>query len=432
MAARPPDARRWTMTADRPALLILCVLIRRCPRRYWYKKILNKDATALNSLGGAGRVRLLNILMQLRKCCNHPYLFNGAEIGPPYTNGPHLWENSGKMVLLDKLLNKLKAQKSRVLLFSQMTRQLDILEDYLLLKGESYCRIDGSTKTEDRDRQMDEFNAPDSPHFIFMLSTRAGGLGINLATADIVILYDSDWNPQVDLQAMDRAHRIGQKKQVRVFRFITENSVEEKIIERAERKLYLDAVVIQQGRLMQKNKSLSKNEINAMIKFGADAVFRTEDGQKKITDADIDAILAKGKEKTEQIASKLKTDMQHTLSNFSMDTAKSIYEYAEEDFSKDAEVTVDGKVVPQTFIALPQRQRKRNYDVNEYFREVRASAAPTLLLWRERRNTCGAPLVVGLGLSATWLLGAGVDPGQGEGLAGEEAKEHSDARLPVL
>ena len=113
-------------------------------------------------------------------------------------------------------------------------------------KKYGYCRIDGSTSGELRESQMDAYNAPGSKLFVFMLSTRAGGLGINLQTADIVILYDSDWNPQADLQAQDRAHRIGQKKQVRVFRFVTENTVEEKIIERAERKLYLDAVVIQQ------------------------------------------------------------------------------------------------------------------------------------------------------------------------------------------
>lgn len=215
-------------------------------QKYWYKKILTKDAVALNQLGGAGKVRLLNILMQLRKCCNHPYLFEGAEPGPPYEEGPHLWEEAGKMVLLDKLLGKLKTQGSRVLIFTQMTRQLDILEDYMRYKQYGYCRIDGSTSGELRESQMDAFNAPGSELFVFMLSTRAGGLGINLQTADIVILYDSDWNPQADLQAQDRAHRIGQKKQVRVFRFVTENTVEEKIIERAERKLYLDAVVIQQ------------------------------------------------------------------------------------------------------------------------------------------------------------------------------------------
>lgn len=128
--------------------------------------------------------------MQLRKVCNHPYLFDGAEAGPPFTDGPHIWENSGKMQLLHKLLPKLKAKGSRVLIFSQMTRVLDILEDYFCLVGHEYCRIDGQTNGELRDSQMEEFNAPGSTKFCFLLSTRAGGLGINLATADIVILYD--------------------------------------------------------------------------------------------------------------------------------------------------------------------------------------------------------------------------------------------------
>lgn len=175
----------------------------------WYVSCLQKDAHELNKLGGPDRNRLLNVLMQLRKVCNHPYLFDGAEEGPPYLDGPHLWENSGKMQLLHKLLPKLKANGSRVLIFCQMTRVLDILEDYFRLVGHDYCRIDGSTDGEKRDAQMDDFNNKGSSKFAFLLSTRAGGLGINLATADIVILYDSDWNPQVDLQAMDRAHRIG-------------------------------------------------------------------------------------------------------------------------------------------------------------------------------------------------------------------------------
>ena len=141
-----------------------------------------------------------------------------------------------------------------MLIFSQMTRMLDILEDYMVYSGYKYTRIDGSHDSEQRDRNMEAFNAPNSPLFAFLLSTRAGGLGINLQTADTVIIFDSDWNPQVDLQAQDRAHRIGQKKTVRVFRFVTDNSVDVKIIERADRKLFLDAAVIQQGRV--KNVSL--------------------------------------------------------------------------------------------------------------------------------------------------------------------------------
>lgn len=157
-------------------------------QQQWYVKMLQKDASELNRLGGPDRNRLLNVLMQLRKVCNHPYLFDGAEEGPPYTDGPHLWENSGKMQLLHKLLPKLKERGSRVLIFCQMTRVLDILEDYMRLVGHEYCRIDGNTDGERRDSQMDEFNAEGSSKFVFLLSTRAGGLGINLATADIVVL----------------------------------------------------------------------------------------------------------------------------------------------------------------------------------------------------------------------------------------------------
>ena len=106
------------------------------------------------------------------------------------------------------------------MIFTQMSRMLDIMEDYCWFRGYQYCRIDGQTAHEDRDRQIQEYNAENSSKFVFMLSTRAGGLGINLYTADVVILYDSDWNPQMDLQAMDRAHRIGQKKQVSVIRVL--------------------------------------------------------------------------------------------------------------------------------------------------------------------------------------------------------------------
>nr|CAD1830058.1 unnamed protein product [Ananas comosus var. bracteatus] len=242
-------------------------------QKHYYRALLQKDLEVINA--GGERKRLLNIAMQLRKCCNHPYLFQGAEPGPPYTTGEHLITNAGKMVLLDKLLPKLKERDSRVLIFSQMTRLLDILEDYLLYRGYQYCRIDGNTGGEDRDASIDAFNKPGSEKFIFLLSTRAGGLGINLATADVVILYDSDWNPQVDLQAQDRAHRIGQKKEVQVFRFCTEYTIEEKVIERAYKKLALDALVIQQGRLAEQK--TVNNELLQMVRFGAEMVFSSKD-----------------------------------------------------------------------------------------------------------------------------------------------------------
>lgn len=338
-------------------------------QREWYMRVLHRDAAHLNAIGGSDRVRLLNILMQLRKVCNHPYLFEGAEPGPPYIEGSHLWENCGKLTLLHRLLPRLKAQQSRVLIFCQMTSMMDILEDYMRYNSHDYCRLDGSTKGEDRDYMMEEFNEPTSTKFCFLLSTRAGGLGINLATADIVILFDSDWNPQVDLQAMDRAHRIGQKKLVRVFRFITDGTVEEKIVERAERKLYLDAAIIQQGRLAQQNRKLSKDELMTMVRFGADEIFNARGSM--ITDDDIDAILAKGEERTESMKAKIAADMQHNLANFSLsgDNANgvsSLYEFEGEVFAKDSST---GQVLPSTFIALPQRERKANYNEDEYYRK---------------------------------------------------------------
>ncbi|KAL7551496.1 hypothetical protein ACHAWF_014686 [Thalassiosira exigua] len=334
----------------------------------WYKRVLRKDAHELNALGGPSHARLQNVLMHLRKVCNHPYLFDGAESGPPFTDGPHIWENSGKMQLLNKLLAKLKSRGSRVLIFSQMTRILDILEDYLRLVGYEYCRIDGNTDGEKRDSQMEEFNEEGSSKFCFLLSTRAGGLGINLATADIVILYDSDWNPQVDLQAMDRAHRLGQTKPVQVFRFISEGTVEEKIIERADRKLFLDAAVIQQGRLAEQNSKLSKSELMQMVKFGADQIISGKKGA--YTDEDIDALIAKGEKRTDDMQALLKKDAQHNLASFTLSgdlegkEAKDTFDFAGENYR-------DKRKDDSLFINMGTRERKRaKYDVNEYFRET--------------------------------------------------------------
>lgn len=350
-------------------------------QREWYKKILSKDAYAFNSLGGPDRVRLLNVLMQLRKVCNHPYLFDGAEPGPPFINGPHIFESSGKLKMLNKLLPKLKAQGSRVLIFSQMTRLLDILEDYMHMCQYEYCRIDGSTDGEERDRQMAQFNAPNSPFFCFLLSTRAGGLGINLQTADTVVLYDSDWNPQADLQAMDRAHRIGQTKPVKVFRFISEGTVEEKIVERADRKLFLDAAVIQQGRLAEKHAQLSKDELMVMVKFGADNILKWDESEE-ITEEDIDALLHRGEEKTNLLKEKIEQDMRHSLANFSLtgdgDQPSSLFDFEGENHKKSGH--------HGTLFELPQRERKKNYDIDAYYRTQVARPAADRAAANKRRR----------------------------------------------
>ncbi|ETE70144.1 putative global transcription activator SNF2L1, partial [Ophiophagus hannah] len=340
-------------------------------QREWYTKILMKDIDILNSAGKMDKMRLLNILMQLRKCCNHPYLFDGAEPGPPYTTDTHLVTNSGKMVALDKLLSKLKEQGSRVLVFSQMTRLLDILEDYCMWRGYEYCRLDGQTPHEEREEAIDTFNAPNSRKFVFMLSTRAGGLGINLATADVVILYDSDWNPQVDLQAMDRAHRIGQKKAVRVFRLITDNTVEERIVERAEIKLRLDSIVIQQGRLIdQQSNKLAKDEMLQMIRHGATHVFASKDSE--LTDEDITTILERGEKKTAEMNERLQKMGESSLRNFTMDTEMSLYNFEGEDYRGKQKLSM------MEWIEPPKRERKANYAVDAYFREALRVSEPKI------------------------------------------------------
>ncbi|XP_038306753.1 probable global transcription activator SNF2L1 isoform X3 [Canis lupus familiaris] len=350
-------------------------------QREWYTKILMKDIDVLNSAGKMDKMRLLNILMQLRKCCNHPYLFDGAEPGPPYTTDEHIVSNSGKMVVLDKLLAKLKEQGSRVLIFSQMTRLLDILEDYCMWRGYEYCRLDGQTPHEEREDKflevellgqreaIEAFNAPNSSKFIFMLSTRAGGLGINLASADVVILYDSDWNPQVDLQAMDRAHRIGQKKPVRVFRLITDNTVEERIVERAEIKLRLDSIVIQQGRLIdQQSNKLAKEEMLQMIRHGATHVFASKESE--LTDEDITTLLERGEKKTAEMNERLQKMGESSLRNFRMDTEQSLYKFEGEDYREKQKLGMVEWIEP------PKRERKANYAVDAYFREALRVSEP--------------------------------------------------------
>jgi SWI/SNF-related matrix-associated actin-dependent regulator of chromatin subfamily A member 5 len=338
----------------------------------WYQKILEKDIDAVNGAGGKreSKTRLLNIVMQLRKCCNHPYLFEGAEPGPPYTTDEHLVYNSAKMVVLDKLLARMQKQGSRVLIFSQMSRLLDILEDYCVFRQYKYCRIDGGTAHEDRIAAIDDYNKPGSEKFIFLLTTRAGGLGINLTTADIVVLFDSDWNPQADLQAMDRAHRIGQTKQVFVYRFVTENAIEEKVLERAAQKLRLDQLVIQQGRAQAAAKAAAnKDELLSMIQHGAEKVFKTKAGseadQKSLEDDDIEEILARGEERTKELSAKYEKLGLDDLQKFSSESA---YEWNGKDFAVKKDIGI-------SWINPAKRERtQQNYSMDKYFKQTMASA----------------------------------------------------------
>jgi SWI/SNF-related matrix-associated actin-dependent regulator of chromatin subfamily A member 5 len=186
----------------------------------------------------------MSLLAQLRKAANHPFLFPGIEkVSVDGLPSEDIVSVSGKMQVLDLLLRSLYEKGHRVVLFSQYTRTLDIISDYLDMRGYRHSRLDGSTNRVMREVKINLFNKPKSPIFIFCLSTRAGGEGLNLFTADTVILFDSDWNPQSDNQAMGRVHRIGQTRVVHVYRLVTAGSVEECIVQRAQRKLFLDTMI---------------------------------------------------------------------------------------------------------------------------------------------------------------------------------------------
>jgi len=229
--------------------------------------MLTNEKIGSNSKGGAKA--LMNTIMQLRKLCNHPFMFQHVEegyarhigMGGDVVHGPDIFRASGKFELLDRIFPKLKRSGHRILLFCQMTALMTILEDYLNWRGYSYLRLDGTTKSDDRGDMLADFNKDDSDYFIFILSTRAGGLGLNLQTADTVIIFDSDWNPHQDLQAQDRAHRIGQKNEVRVLRLMVVNSVEERILAAARYKLNMDEKVIQAGMFNQRSTGSERQEL---------------------------------------------------------------------------------------------------------------------------------------------------------------------------
>ena len=203
-----------------------------------------------------------NVMMQLRKCCNHPWLFEGPrEI--THHNPENIWRISGKFELLDRILPKMLATGHKVLIFNQMTRIIDIMQEWLYARGWHYLRLDGQTRAEDRASLVAKFKEPDSPYWIFLLTTRAGGLGLNLQNADTVIIFDSDWNPQMDLQAQDRAHRIGQTNEVRIIRLATISAIENQVLQRAREKLAMDERCIQAGMFDQKtNVSESDRQAN--------------------------------------------------------------------------------------------------------------------------------------------------------------------------
>ncbi|KAI3669602.1 hypothetical protein L6452_40883 [Arctium lappa] len=262
-------------------------LVNRTLEEYLHEKV---------DTGRGMKGKLNHLMIQLRKNCNHPDLleaaFEGSCFYPPVEQ---IVGQCGKFQLLDRLLQKLFARKHKVLIFSQWTKILDIMHYYFSEKGMEVCRIDGSVKLEERRRQIQEFNDVTSSYRIFLLSTRAGGLGINLTSADTCILYDSDWNPQMDLQAMDRCHRIGQTKPVHVYRLATAQSVEGRILKRAFSKLKLEHVVIGKGQFQQERTKgnntevIEEEDMLAMLRDEEDA--EDKKIQTDISDEDLERVL---------------------------------------------------------------------------------------------------------------------------------------------
>ncbi|KAJ5182752.1 hypothetical protein N7492_000368 [Penicillium capsulatum] len=264
-----------------------------------YKQLVthNKLAVSDGKGGKTGMRGLSNMLMQLRKLCNHPFVFEPVEdqMNPGRMSNDLLWRTAGKFELLDRILPKFRATGHRVLMFFQMTQIMNIMEDFLRLRGLKYLRLDGSTKSDDRSDLLKVFNDPNSDYFCFLLSTRAGGLGLNLQTADTVIIYDSDWNPHQDLQAQDRAHRIGQKNEVRILRLISSNSVEEKILERAQFKLDMDGKVIQAGKFDNKSTNEERDALLRTLLETAEAADQIGD-QDEMDDDDLNEIMARSED----------------------------------------------------------------------------------------------------------------------------------------
>lgn len=267
-----------------------------------YQQMIKHNALFLGSQTSgtnnkSGIKGLNNKIMQLRKICNHPFVFDEVEdvMNESRLSNDFLWRTSGKFELLDRILPKFKATGHRVLIFFQMTSVMNIFEDYLRLRDMKYMRLDGSTKAEDRQDMLKSFNHPESEFFCFLLSTRAGGLGLNLQSADTVIIFDTDWNPHQDLQAQDRAHRIGQKNEVRILRLITNDSVEEVILERAHQKLDIDGKVIQAGKFDNKSTAEEQEEFLKRL-LDAEQGDKENEENDSLDDDELNDILARSED----------------------------------------------------------------------------------------------------------------------------------------
>lgn len=362
----------------------------------YYKNILTRNYAALSNATGQ-KNSLLNIMMELKKASNHPYMFGGAEdrvlAGSTRREDQikGLIASSGKMMLLDQLLTKLKKDGHRVLVFSQMVKMLDILGDYMALRGYKFQRLDGTIAAGPRRMAINHFNAEDSEDFCFLLSTRAGGLGINLMTADTVVIFDSDWNPQADLQAMGRAHRIGQKKPVSVYRLVSKETVEEEVLERARNKLLLEYLTIQAGvtdegkafREEFNKKGLkvdgpnSSEDIQWILKMRSQKMFEQTGNQERLEQLDIDSIL----ENAEVTKTKVDDNMNLSSGGIDWDNFMQFTDVKVDDLTLDWD-----QIIPAEELAvLKAEEEKRHHE--DYLAKVAAESAPRKATVKNRQES---------------------------------------------
>lgn len=358
-------------------------------QKKYYRGILEQNFTFLKKGTTAANIpKLMNTMMELRKCCIHPYLLNGAEEQIQYdsrtTSGEdpdayykNLILSAGKMVLIDKLLPKLKANGHRVLIFSQMVRCLDILEDYLIYKKYPFERIDGRIRGNMRQAAIDRYSKPDSDRFVFLLCTKAGGVGINLTAADTVIIYDSDWNPQNDLQAQARCHRIGQQKLVKIYRLLCRNTYEREMFDKASMKLGLDKALLQSMNSNLSNdknanagRQLSKKEIEDLLKRGAYGAVMDDDDGDKFCEEDIDSILMR---RTQVITMESEKGSTFSKASFAASDNQSDIGVDDPDFwvkwAKKAEIDADAVERDESedlVISEPRRRTRHRTQIKRY------------------------------------------------------------------
>jgi superfamily II DNA or RNA helicase len=273
-------------------------------QKQYYRAIYDKNKSFLYRGAKNSLPTLNNIQLQLRKCCNHPFLIKGVEERELEELGDNpnveavnekTVQCSGKMVLVSKLLPKLKREGHKVLIFSQFLKQLDLLERYCEANNFGFERLDGTTSGSVRQNAIDRFSRPNSKTCVFLLSTKAGGVGINLIAADTVIIFDSDWNPQNDLQAQARCHRIGQKKAVQIYRLVTRNTYESEMFDRASRKLGLEQAVLGTAAFNEAAEQMEKpsaEQLVELLKRGAYALMEDDDkASRQFAERDIETIL---------------------------------------------------------------------------------------------------------------------------------------------